>query len=395
MLLEQQAERRTTVDQSRPPEASRYRLRFAGDAGFLTELRRRIEVYFRSTGQRQRDCPQMYFKSAIILAWLAASYVLLVFAVEGWWQCLLLAVSLGLAMAAVGFNIQHDAGHRAYSRYPWVNTLAAMMLDLIGGSSYLWHWKHGVFHHTYVNITGHDTDIDLGMVGRLSPHQKRWSFHRWQHFYLWAAYGLMAIRWHLYGDFRDIITGTVGTHHVPRPKGWDLVCFVGGKLTFLSLAFALPMCWHPWWAVLLCYAVVAVVAGIVLSVVFQLAHAVEESDFPMPDENTLRLPHSWAIHQTQTTVDFARKSRVLAWLLGGLNFQIEHHLFPQICHVNYPDLAPIVEQTCKEFGVKYAVHHTFRSGMASHYRWLRRMGASADAETLSRRDAPNRFPGSA
>lgn len=378
MLLKQQAERRTVGEPPRRPETSRQRLRFASDEGFLTELRRRVEEYFHTMGRRQRDCLPMYVKTAIILSWLTASYVLLVFVAAGWWQYLLLPIFLGLAMAAVGFNIQHDAGHGAYSRYRWVNKLGAMTLDLIGGSSYLWHWKHGVFHHTYVNITGHDSDIDLGMIGRLSPHQKRWQFHRWQHLYLWVAYGLMAIRWHLYGDFRDVITGAIGTQRIPRPKGWDLVGFIAGKLTFLSLAFAIPMLWHPWWGVLLFYAVVTVVVGIVLSVVFQLAHAVEESDFPMPDEKTLCLPHSWAVHQTQTTVDFAPKSRVLAWLLGGLNFQIEHHLFPQICHVNYPALAPIVEQTCKEFGVKYAVHRTFRSGMASHYRWLRRMGAPDD-----------------
>ena len=383
MLLEQQADRRPALAQSRPSSSSGRRPKFGSDEGFLTTLRRRVAEYFRSTGGRQRDCPQMYVKTAIILAWLAASYMLLVFVAAGWWQCLLLAVALGLAMAAVDFNIQHDAGHGAFSRFGWVNKPAALTLDLIGGSSYLWHWKHGVFHHTYVNIAGHDTDIDLGMLGPLSPYQKRWSFHRWQHFYLWAVYGLMAIRWHLYGDFRDVITGTVGTHRIPGPKGWDLVGFVGGKLAFLSLAFGIPMIWHPWRAVLLFYAVVTVVVGITLSVVFQLAHAVEEADFPMPDETTLRLPHSWAIHQTQTTVDFTRKSRVLAWLLGGLNFQIEHHLFPQICHVNYPALAPIVEQTCKEFGVKYAVHHTFRSGMASHYRWLRRMGAADGAERVN------------
>jgi len=357
-----------------PPAEAGRRPKFLADTGFLIELRRRVAAHFKNTGRHERDCPQMYLKTAIILVWLVASYVLLVFVAQAWWQAVPAAVLLASALAAVGFNLQDDGGHQAYSRYRWVNKLAAMTLDLAGASSYLWHWKHNILHHTYVNVAGHDSDIDLGFLGRLSPHQKRRVIHRWQHLYLWLVYGLMAIRWHLYGDFHDIITGSIGTVRIARPRGWDLVVFVGGKVVFLSLAFAVPLLWHSWWVVLLFYALVTAVLGIILSVVFQLAHCVEEAEFPMPDEATLRMPDGWAIHQARTTVDFARKSRVLAWLLGGLNFQIEHHLFPHVCHVNYPDLSPIVEAACKEFGVKYCVHATFRAGLASHYRLLRRLG---------------------
>ena len=115
--------------------------------------------------------------------------MLLVFVADTWWQALPLAIVLGLTTAAIGFNVQHDGGHQAYSNHDWVNKLMAMTLDLIGGSSYLWHWKHDVYHHTYVNITGQDTDIDLGGLGRLTPHHRRHWFHRWQHFYLWPLYG--------------------------------------------------------------------------------------------------------------------------------------------------------------------------------------------------------------
>jgi linoleoyl-CoA desaturase len=156
-------------------------VKFGNDNAFQTELRRRVAASFRSTGRRPRDCPAMYLKTAVILAWFAGSYCLLVFAASAWWQCLPLAVLVGLAMGAVGFNIQHDGGHHAYSRHEWVNRLAARSLDLVGASSYLWHWKHGVFHHTHVNVTGEDTDIDLGRLARLTPHQRRRPFHRWQH----------------------------------------------------------------------------------------------------------------------------------------------------------------------------------------------------------------------
>ena len=195
------------------------KVKFDKNNGFQVELRRRVDEYFRSSGRRQRDCPQMYVKTAIIVACAAAAYVLLVFVAQTWWQALPLAILLGLATAGIGFNIQHDGGHHAYSDSPWVNKLMAMTLDLIGGCSYLWHWKHAVFHHTYANLTGHDTDINLGLLGRLTPHQKRFRFHRWQHLYLWPLYGIMAIKWQLFDDFHDVLRGRIGEHRIPRPGG--------------------------------------------------------------------------------------------------------------------------------------------------------------------------------
>ena len=349
-------------------------LKFENDRAFQLELRRRVDEFFLVSGRRQRDCWQMYVKTAVLLSGFGALYWLLVFVAQTWWQGLLLAVLLGLSAAGIGFNIQHDGGHQAYSNHPWVNTLMAMTLELIGGSSYLWRWKHVVFHHTYVNITGHDTDIDLGILARLTPHQERRAYHRWQHYYLWPLYGLLAIKWQLVDDFRKLISGRISNQPFPRPRGWELAVFVAGKAIFLTLAFGIPFWFHSAAAVLFYYAVAGVVTGIVLSVVFQTAHCVEEAEFPLPREDTGRIEHPWAIHQADTTVDFARRSRLVTWLVGGLNFQIEHHLLPRISHVNYPVLSRLVEDTCRDFGIKYAEHGSFRAGIASHFRWLRRMG---------------------
>jgi linoleoyl-CoA desaturase len=349
-------------------------LKFGPQNDFQAALKRRVDEFFQATGRKRRDVPEMYLKTAILLTSLVALYVALVFVVQAWWLAFPLAILLGLVMGAIGFNIQHDGGHQAYSEHPWVNKVMALTLDLLGGSSYLWHWKHGVYHHTYVNITGHDTDIDLGILGRLSPHQKWYPFHRWQHLYIWPLYGMMTIKWQLHDDFRDALTGRMGGHKFPRPKGWDLVTFITGKLVFLTLAFGIPLLLHPVWVVLLFYVVAAAAAGLLLSVVFQLAHCVEGAEFPLPEEDTGKIEHAWAVHQAETTVDFARRSRIVAWLLGGLNFQIEHHLLPRICHVNFPHLSETVEETCRQFGVKFTEHKSFRSGVASHFRWLRQMG---------------------
>jgi len=316
----------------------------------------------------------MYVKTAILVAGFAGSYVLLVFVAQTWWQALLLAMLLGLSAAGIGFNIQHDGSHQAYSNHPWVNKLMAMTLELIGGSSYLWRWKHVVFHHTYVNITGHDTDIDLGMLARLTPHQKRLAFHRWQHLYLWPLYGVLAIKWQLVDDFRKLIRGRISNQPFPRPRGWELVILVAGKVIFFALAFGIPLRFHSVGVVLLYYGIAGLVTGTALSVVFQVAHCVEEAEFPVPRASTGRIDHAWAVHQAETTVDFARRSRLVTWLVGGLNFQTEHHLFPRISHVNYPAISTLVEETCRDFGIRYTEFTSFRAGMASHFRWLRRMG---------------------
>ncbi len=354
------------------------KLKFGKADDFQVELRNRVEAFFRDTGRAQRDCPKMYLKSAIILSALVAGYCLIVFFARTWWQALLLAILIGLTMAEVGFNIQHDGSHQGYSIHPWINKLMAMTLDLIGGSSYIWHWKHDIFHHTYVNIAGHDADIDLGFFGRLSPHQKHLRYQRWQHIYLWPLYGFLAIKWLLYDDFRDIYTARIGSHSIPRPRGWEMVLFIGGKVSFFTFAFVIPLIFHPLWVVLLFYAVVAVITGLTLSLVFQVVHVVEQAEFTLPQAHSGRIEKTWAVHQVETTVDYARHNRVIGWLVGCLNFQIEHHLFPRICHVNYPAIAELVEATCKEFGVRYSQHASYTAGLVSHYRWLRKMGAGAE-----------------
>ena len=350
------------------------RLRFKSDKEFYTELKKRVHLKMKKSGRRERDCPQMYLKTAIILATFAVSYGLLVFGSWVWWQALPLAVILAMATAGIGFNIMHDASHHAYSNRPWINRLAAKSVDFVGGSSYLWYWKHVVFHHSYANIVDYDTDIDLGGLGRLSPHHKRLPIHRMQHWYLWFLYGVLVIKWTLFDDFRVAIRGRIGKHHYPRLKGQSLVVFLLGKVVFLTMAFGIPLYFHSLGTVALFYGIIAFIVGVVLSVVFQLAHAVEDAQFPLPQTP---MDNAWAIHQVETTVDFARHSPAAYWLLGGLNFQIEHHLFPRMCHINYPLIAPVVEQTCRDFGIKYTAHDTFRQGLASHFRWLRFMGAAA------------------
>jgi len=341
---------------------------------FSADLRRAVDHHFASTGKPQRDVAGMYAKTAIILAWLAGSYGLLLFGVSTPLQAGMAAVSLGLAMAAVGFNVQHDGSHGAYSRRPWVNRAMALTLDLLGGTAYFWHFKHNIAHHTHPNVVGQDDDISLGILGRVAPSQKWYPHHRFQLIYIWLLYAVFALQWQLGGELRNLVSKRwVGGTAVPAPRGKELVIFWVGKLVFLSLAFGLPLVFHPLSHVLGAYAITVVVLGLVLALVFQSAHVSDACAFRSPTSAGHLVPRPWAEHQVETTVDFGRGNRLLGWYLGGLNFQIEHHLFPRICHLHYRELAPIVEAVCRAHGVRYFAHPTFRAALRAHVRQLRDM----------------------
>ncbi len=316
----------------------------------------------------------MFAKTGLILAWFAASYLLMVFVATELWQGLLLSVSLGLAMAGIGFSIQHDANHGGFSESNRTNRLFALTLDLLGGSSHYWTLKHNVVHHTYPNLAGLDDDIDLGPLARLAPLQRRRGWHRHQALYIWALYAMLAFKWHFFDDFRALVTGRIGVHRVPRLRTGSLVTIIAGKIVFFSWALALPLMLHPVGTVVLFFAITSMTLGFTLAVVFQLAHCVEEAGFPSAWRASGKLEVDWATHQMDSTVDFARNSRWLTWYVGGLNLQIEHHLFPRVCHVHYPRIARIVEKTCGEFGIRYRTNATLSGALRSHWRWLDRMG---------------------
>jgi linoleoyl-CoA desaturase len=357
------------------PERRR-RLIYKGDTNFQQLLRARVDRHFELTGLSRRDSREWYRKTAAILLLFATSYVALVFFASTWWQAVPLAIVLAFSVFNIGCNVMHDASHGAVSRHRVVNRLLAHTLDIVGGSSYLWRWKHNVLHHHNANIAGHDNDISAGPLARFSPHQRRYAHQRWQHWYIWGLYGLMAIKWQLFDDFRTLIRGRIGPHPIPRPRGAELAWLVIGKLVFFTLAFAIPLWLHPFLVVAATYVLFAVVLGLGLSVVFQLAHCVEDAEFPLVAEDARSVETPWAVHQLQTTVNFSRGNRFVTGLVGGLNYQIEHHLFPEISHCHYPAVACIVSDTCAELGIRYREHDSLLAGLGSHVRWLRRMGAS-------------------
>lgn len=340
-----------------------------------------MDDYFRTSGRRRDGGSRIVRKSVVLGLWLAASYVLLVFFASSWWEAALCATSLGLAAAGVGFNVQHDGGHGAYARTARGNRLAALALDLVGGSSYVWRFKHSVIHHTWTNLDGIDDDIDAAPFLRLAPTQPRRWYHRLQHWYAWLLFGFLPPKWAFYDDFKAVASGRIGSRPMPRPRGADLALFVAGKLVFTALVFGVPLAaGHSLLATLFGYGVYSLVTGICISLVFQLAHCVESTDFPSLDARGVRAPRPFFEHQLATTADFSPRNPVLTWYVGGLNYQVEHHLLPQVSHVHYPAIAPIVRAACAEHGVPHLRYDGLFGAVRSHLRHLRRLGERESAQ---------------
>jgi linoleoyl-CoA desaturase len=319
----------------------------------------------------------MYIKTAVILAWFVGSWALLVFAATTAWQGVALAVSLGLSIAGIGMSIQHDANHGAYSSRTGINHVLRLTLDVMGVSSPIWRQRHNALHHSFTNIQGVDSDLDFGFIARLSPDQPRRPWHRYQHFYLWFLYGFLLPKWVFIDDFNILRTRRIGPHRLPALSRADLVQMAISKVFFLTWSLVVPALFHPLWQVLIFHLIAVWTLGFTLSSVFQLAHCVEEAEFPPPAAAGKPMENDPTSHQIETTVGFAHKNVFLTWFLGGLNFQVEHHLFPRVCHMHYPAISRIVEDVALEHGIRYRKHFSLRSAIGSHFRLLRKLGAPA------------------
>lgn len=349
-------------------------IRFPARGEFHAAVKQRVGQYFVDSGRLPTGDWRMFVKTGVILTWLVSAYVLLVFGSTSLLVTCLAVFALAQGCALVGFNIMHDGAHGSYAQSKLVNNLMGGTLNMLGGNQLLWRYKHNRLHHTYTNIHTYDDDLETHGLLRFSAEQPWRPWHRFQAYYALAIYSLLTLQWVTVGDIRELVLGRVGRATIRPPTMRDLGAFCGTKVAYFSYALLLPLYLHPWWHVLLAFLGMHMILGITLSVVFQLAHTVDSTRFPTPETDSGMMPAAWAVHEVETTANFAPHNPWVTWYLGGLNFQIEHHLFTRICHVHYPALSPIVAETCRAFAVPYVCYPTIWSAMVGHYRFLQLLG---------------------
>ena len=288
---------------------------------------------------------------------------------------------MGLGMVGIGTSVMHDSNHGSYSEKKGVNKWLGSLIVMIGGYHVAWRIQHNILHHTYTNIEGLDGDIDAGVLLRFSPHSKHYKLHKFQHIYAWFLYGLLTVQWATIKDYLAVIAYQKQDLLKKEKKTlrraiWEVT---GLKLAYFAFTLVLPLLFSgvAWGWVVLGFFLMHFVAGLALSCIFQLAHVMEDAEFPEPLENN-KMENNWAVHQVLNTINFSPRSRIMSWFIGGLNYQIEHHLFPHICHVHYPQLSKIVKRTATEWGIPYQEEPTFVSALIEHGRMLKKLGSQKD-----------------
>ena len=341
---------------------------------FHTELKNRISAYFEKVGKSTTGNYTLFVKALLLMVGIVLVYIHLVFFTPSALWAILESILLGCLVSAIGFNIMHDGAHGSFSKYKWVNHLAAFSLNILGGNSFMWNMKHNVIHHAYTNVDGIDDDIDIQPWMRMSKTQKRYPLHKYQHLYFWFFYSLLYIFWIFLLDYQKYFKSRVGAMQLKKMTLADHIIFWGFKVVHAFLFIGLPIYMVGFGHWLVGFVVFTCVAGFVLSLVFQLAHTVEHTAFPVANGETGKLEDEWAVHQIKTTANFATRNKVVSWLVGGLNFQIEHHLFPKISHIHYPAISKIIRQACQEYGLVYIEYPRVHLAVASHLAFLRQMG---------------------
>lgn len=346
----------------------------AGQRTLWSLLTQKVDAYFVQNKIKKTGNWKLWIKSLVFMSLFIGNYCTLVFMDLRWFISIPLCCVFSSIIAGIGFNIMHDGAHGAFSKKQWKNETAAHSLNFLGAIVYLWKTKHNVIHHTFTNLEGLDEDIDARPFIRTNEFQKwRW-FHRYQHhrWYFLFFYSLLYILWVWVNDFRKYFTGKIKGHKFPPMSFLQHVIFWITKVVYAFTFVILPLEHHSFTEWLTGFLTVTLFCGIIIAVVFQLAHVVPITIFAVPVQN--KVEDAWFLHQLKTTADFARDNKLISWYTGGLNFQVEHHLFKKISHVHYPAISKIVKDFCIENGIPYIEYPTFSESFAGHRKHLKNMG---------------------
>jgi len=343
---------------------------------FFSVLRERTDAYFKDNNITKYGGSAIYVKSAILIAAYIVPFIFLIVFQPIFWVSLLLWFTMGVGIAGIGMSVMHDACHGAYSEKKWLNEYMGYTLSLAGAAVSNWKMQHNLLHHTYTNIVTHDEDIQSKGFLKFNPHGPIKHIVKFQHLYAFLFYGLLTLYWVVAKDmvqyFSFIKKGINKNSKAQNIKIFIQIILI--KVCYTGLIIVLPIVLGiPIGEAIGGFLFMHFVAGIILTIIFQLAHTVEGTKYPLAN-NSGNIETDWAIHQMQTTVNFCPDNKWLSWYVGGLNYQVEHHLFPRISHIHYPALAPIVEATAKEYGVPYMVNHKFSDALKSHINLLKEFG---------------------
>ena len=345
-----------------------------GNPVFYNSVKTAVDNYFKQNGKKKTGNVLLYSKSIVLILTAVCLYAVLLAVPMTSLPRILFSLFFGFILACIGFNVMHDANHGSYSSRKWVNELLGLTLNALGGNSFIWKQKHNIVHHTYTNIDGMDDDIAKSPFIRMCSSQLWLPAHRLQHFYTPVLYAFSSMIWILFQDFEKYFRKKIVGRPIPKMSATEHAIFWTSKVLYLLFYIVIPIVLLGWQSWLLFFLCMHIGLGLTLSIVFQLAHVVEETKFDSVRGDAIQIENEWAIHQVITTANFSANNRIISWFVGGLNYQIEHHLFPRISHIHYPALSRLVQQECVAFQLPYNTLPTFKAAVVSHFRFIRTLG---------------------
>jgi linoleoyl-CoA desaturase len=333
-----------------------------------------VEKYFQQKHVRKTGNWKLFLKTGILIP---SAILIFIFLLVFHWPItglILMSGLLGFVLASIGFNIMHDACHGSYSKHKWLNEMMGLTMNALGSNAFIWKQKHNIIHHTYTNIDGLDDDIAKSPIIRQCETQKWLPMHRIQHLYIPLVYSISTLAWTFATDFIKYFSGKVKNTGLKDMDVKEHIIFWISKVLCIGVYILLPLFLKGWFFWLIYYASMHVVFGLTLAFVFQLAHVVEHTEFETTVDDPKVIETEWAVYQVKTTSNFATNNKIISWIVGGLNFQIEHHLFPRISHIHYPAISKIVKRVCELHGIPYHQFPTLSSAIMSHFRFMKQMG---------------------
>jgi len=341
---------------------------------FFNDVNSRVEQYFSERNLKKTGNAKLYLKSGILIAAGIITYTALLAIHMNPIVAGLLCSLFGFIQATIGFNVMHDANHGSFSDKKWINNLFGLTANMMGVNAWMWKQKHNVIHHTYTNINGVDDDIGKMPLMRMSPSQEHLSLHRYQHIYCIPLYAVSSLAWTFVADFIKYFGQKIQFTKIRGMDAKQHFIFWISKLLYVFFYVALPIMLVGFLPFIIGFVLMHLTLGFTLAIVFQLAHVVEATHFVDAHNQDLLIKDEWAVHQVETTADFATGNKVISWLTGGLNFQVEHHLFPKVSHVHYPVIHKFVKESCEKFSIRHNDYPTMTAALRSHFRFIKRLG---------------------
>lgn len=346
---------------------------------FYQTVRDRVRKYFKETNQDPKWSSWMWLRyigipSLLLLFWSAQMFWL----ADNFFLSCIAAAFMGGMCAMIGLVNNHDSSHCAVTSHPVLWRVVGHVHDFLNGASfYVWIYQHAFGHHPYTNIDGLDPDIvttdDHPDIRRIKWTQQWMPRYLYQHVYVPLVYCFLGMKTRIQDVTIMFLIKKNGVIRVNPPSRSQLAVFLGGKLFFLFYRVVIPCLLLSVWKMVVLFIIADMVASYWLALTFQASHVVSEVDWVDPGKDG-KMTEDWAELQIQTTQDYATDSWFFNVFTGALNHQTTHHLFPGVSQIYYPEITPIVRETCKEFGVRYNYKATFLQALGSHIGHLKRLG---------------------